>query len=207
VDCEVHIVFRIHCKSASPWTKFLFLDPRNLVGRPRYMSIFVCRSNSRCSVVLIIPHCVCSVAMSKVYEDRLYFYTVCYLRMPPKWDFLEIASFMLIRVHIARIMLWQYCATTFETFFLGSTNKIRYPFDFCGKNTFLYDLPSSCHSPDIIDHASRIDIAHSLEETDPYSLFHVLNNSMDKLLTIVPTTNFLPDPGWTRYLELWALWC
>jgi hypothetical protein len=44
----------------SPRTKLLFSDPRNLVGGPRYMAIFVCRSGSRCSVVLItnIPLCL-----------------------------------------------------------------------------------------------------------------------------------------------------
>jgi hypothetical protein len=61
VDCGVHIV---HCKSL---TRLLFSDPRNLlevVGRPRYMAIFVCKSDSRCSVVVIIPHCVCNVAVA-----------------------------------------------------------------------------------------------------------------------------------------------
>jgi hypothetical protein len=45
---------------ASPWTKLLFSDPRNLIGGGRYMDIFVCRSGSRCCVVLItnIPLCL-----------------------------------------------------------------------------------------------------------------------------------------------------
>ena len=126
------------------------------------------------------------------------------LRLPPKWDSLQIASIMLVPVHTARIMLWQFCASTFETFFLGP-NKIRYPFDFCGKNTFLYDILQVCNRPDIIDHASRIDIAQPHEDTDLCSLFYVVNISMDDLLAswrLVPATNSSPDPAWIRYLEI-----
>ncbi len=57
VDCRL---FMCCIFIASHWTKLLFSDPRNLVDRPRYMAIFVCRSGSRCSVVLItnIPLCL-----------------------------------------------------------------------------------------------------------------------------------------------------
>ena len=40
----------------SPWTKLLFSDPRNLVGRPIYMAIFVCRSSSRFSMLCGADH-------------------------------------------------------------------------------------------------------------------------------------------------------
>jgi hypothetical protein len=53
----------IHCKSLD---KVIISDPRNLVDRPRYMAIFVCRSGSRCSVWCWSPishYCVCNVVV------------------------------------------------------------------------------------------------------------------------------------------------
>jgi hypothetical protein len=101
-----------------------------------------------------------------------------YLLPPPKWDGLQLSSIRLIPISIARYMIWDYCACTFETFFLGPTNAANFPIEFCGGgDQFTFNIILQCNRPDLYyDCASRIDISPTLRRGRiclPFTNWHV----------------------------------